>query len=767
MKNFVILFMVMVTSIFTWAQPIERDDLRFDLNRQLEQANFQRSQLSTTTTSPEATPAGGIQAPLKSPDKIYRTDSRVQAAPGAGNEHLGYVTKDKLRYAIFQFSDSSTPVATLVGWVDSNDYYPNIVVPDEVVYEGQAVPVTAIDDFCFFNGWGITGVTIGKNVMYIGANSFYSCSISELYVPDFVNVIGGSAFYKCPLTSVTFENPSSLDTPIVIGESAFGATDITTIEIPARLRVVDDNSFRKSRSNPFAGCKKLETITINPRYYNKDSKRNFTLEINQGALCERIAADNTYPEYLVVIAYPAATPCQEFTLTAPVVDAFTRSFDSSRINKITLTATSEPRTIEGKTIANMCIDYSAFDFSEITSLNLSANGPVTLRAPFALFCNNLSEYNLSESITNMKIINGALCAKRGGEAYLVSYPPGRYEANYTVPGEILHLAQQCFMSNIYIKEITLPYGLKSIGNKAFADCTNLERLIFTGNSLESIGDYVFENTNVISSAPEGEVTLGNWLIGYNGDVPSNLVISESINNALPKIFSNNRGITTVTFPKNFENIPYGMFSYCGNLSTVTFPDNLKTIGEHAFVSAGSDVSTANSRSGDLRLLTIPDGVIEIGNYAFDGSRLGDKLILPSSINLLGNCSLSGGYKEVEIHRSTPPENEDGIVQIFNDGMLAHSTLIIPNDADPHAFTQNPYWNFSNVIKGDFASIKDVEFEPEKINVSSNAIFSTNGENFTLYVIDGRVIGYGNSFTGLVPGVYIVQLGSSVRKYIIR
>lgn len=768
MKKSVILLIMMVAYISMWAQPIERDYMRCDLDRQLEQASVQLSEFQTTITPTGATPAGGIQQPLQSTDNIFRTAQRSKVpTTDGGNVYLGNVTKDKLMYSIFQFSESPTPVATLIGWVDSNDYYPNIVVPDEVEYEGQSVPVTAINDYCFYNGWGITGVTIGKNVLYIGAYSFYLCSITELSIPDFVNVIGNCAFCYCSLNSIVFENPSSLDSPIVIGAQAFGSTNIKTIEIPARLKVVDDFSFRNSRSNPFQGCSKLETITINPRYYVKDSERNFTLEINQGALCERIKADDTYPEYLAVIAYPAARPCEEFTLTAPVVDTYTGSFTSSRINKVTLTATSEPRTINDKVSVNMCIDYKTFDFSDISSLNLSANGPVTLRAPFALFCNYLYEYNLSESITNLKVIDGAICAKKDGEPYLVSYPPGRTETSYTVPDNILHLAHQCFETNIFIKEITLPYGLKSIGYEAFAHCTNLERLIYLGNSLESIGDDAFAYTNIISSAPQGEVSLGNWLIGYKGDTPSNLVISETINNALPEIFSNNSTITSVTFPQDFENIPYGMFQYCANLKTVKFPNNLKTIGSHAFYGAGQEVPTNNRRSGELQILTIPDGVIKIESYAFAGSRLGDKLVLPSSINLLGNSSLSAGYEEVEIHRSTPPENEDGINEIFNPGMLAYSTLIIPKDADPLAFTQNPYWNFSKVINGDFASIDDVEIESGKINVSSSTIFSTNGENFTLYATDGRIIGNGNSFCGLNPGIYIVHFGTSVGKYVIR
>lgn len=748
------------------AQSAERDEFRFDFDRQTENCDLLTQEYLKPATQSETNPGGGVSSQNLAPEKIRRVAPRAQAASQAGGSLLGYVTKDKLEYAVFQFDGAPAPVATLVGWVDSYDYYPDVVVPDEVEYNGQAVPVTAINDYCFYNGWGLTSLTIGNNVSYIGSFSFYNCSYTELSIPEGVNVIGQAAFEYCSLNSIVFENPASLDTPLVIGDMAFAYTKITSIEIPARLELVDDNSFRKSRRNPFFVCSKLESITINPKYHVKNSNRNYTLEIIQGALCQRINADDLYPEYLVVIAYPAARACEEFSLTAPVVDAFAGAFSISNIGRISLTATSEPRTVDDKVSVNMWIGYGAFDISTITELNLSAKGPITLRAPFALNCYNLSNYNLSESITNYKMINGALCAKKDGEPYLVSYPTGRTDQSYTVANDILHLADWCFATNPSIKEITLPSNLKSIGSNAFADCEKLERLIYTGSNLEAIGEDAFYHTNIVSSAPQGEVSLGNWLIGYSGDIPSNLVISENITNAVPGIFRENTIITSVTFPQNFENIPNSMFQNCTNLTTVQFPKNLKTIGEFAFQYAGYDASNSKSRSGELRTLTIPDGVTVIGIHAFDCSRLGEKLILPASLSLLGNYSLSGGFSEVEIHRSTPPETIEGANAIFNSGMINYSTLIIPKDADPLAFTQNPYWNFAKIEHGDFASIEDVAIEQGKIIVSSSAISSIDGEIFTLYATDGRTLGSDCSFSNLTPGIYIVRLGSKVAKYVI-
>lgn len=767
MKKFVTLLAMMAATLSMWSQPFDREEFLRDFDSQIDNSERICPKSLKSAALPKINPGGGKYSSNITTDKIRRTAPTARIAGLSEGTLLDIVTNDKLLYAVYLFEDSSTPVATLIGWADSDDYYPDVVVPDEIMFGGQAVPVTTINDFCFYYGWGLTSLSIGKNVKDIGAFSFYGCSFTELSIPESVTAINGSAFMLCPLNSIYFENPDSQKEPIEIGDLAFAYTDIKSIEIPARLKVVGDFSFYQSRRNPFMDCSKLESITINPKYYDRDSYRNYTLEINQGALCSRLHPTDIYPEYLVVITYPSAKYLEEFSLTSPVVQSFEGAFYGSNIRKVSLTATSDPRTVDGMVSPNMGIDYHAFDFSGITELNLSAKGPIIIRTPFALDCYNLPNYNLSESITNFKMIDGALYAKKDGEVYLISYPSGRTDEKYIVSNDILHLEDYCFATNMNIKEITLPANLKSIGNYAFAFSENLERINYQGSLLESVGYNAFTSTKVISSSPLGEVSLGKWLIGYSGWVPSNLVISENVNNAVDGIFSYGNTITSVIFPPDFENIPNDMFLNCFYLTNVQFSQNLKTIGQYAFDHAGSLVDTPNSRSTELNTLRIPDGVTEIGLSAFSESQLGDKLILPASLSMLDNYSLGGYYKEVEIHRCTPPANKKGTQSIFNTKTLLTGTLIIPKDADPLAFSQNPYWNFLKIINGEFSSVNVVEIEPGKINVSANSIFSTTGENFTLYATDGRVIGNGNSFSGLNPGVYIVRLGSSVQKYIIR
>lgn len=752
MKKLVTLLILMVAVISTWAQVVEREEFRFDINHQMDHPNLQ-----IPLSRDDSNPAGGFAQGRQTLDKIIRKAPKAQATAEDGGTHLGYATNDKLEYAIFQFNGSPSPVATLIGWADSYDYYPNIVVPDNVTFNGKTIPVTAINDYAFINGWGITGLTIGKNVAYIGIQAFAGCNISTLSIPVAVHQIGGFAFQSCPITTISFEDATSTDNPLIIGSDSFIYNKFCSIELPARLKVSDENSFRASFNNPFYGNVFLESITINSKFNSVN--RDYTLEINQGALCQRYVKDDI--EYLNVISYPTANTQNKVDLRAGYIDVFDYAFADCKLDNISLTSTSEPR--DGK--VNMTLGYSAFEYSNITSLEINAKGRISLRSGFSDGCRFLAKYDLSEDISNYKAFDGVIYAKKDGELYLDAYPCGRTDASFIIPSDVMHLAACSFNSNPYITEVTLPSELKTIGNKAFRNCVNLERLIFTGNNLASIGQNALDYTKVIALAPQGAVTIGNWLIGYKGDVPSNLVIPENVNNAASGIFKDKTEITSVTFPQNFESIPSEMFAYCYNLTSIQFSSNLKTIGSRAFYYAGINSTQPNSRSGELSTLTIPDGVSEIGIGAFANSRLADKLVLPSTLNILGDYSLGGEFSEVEIHRSTPPEIEDDVNRIFSQGTL-DGTLIIPKDADPLSFTQNPYWNFSKVVNGDFASINNVEIEQGQINVSYGTIFSTDGKSFTLYATDGRFVGNGSSFSGLTPGIYIVRLGSVVQKYVV-
>ena len=87
--------------------------------------------------------------------------------------------------------------ATVISKLDDTYYYGDIVIPDNIEYEGESYKVTSIGYAAFFLS-GITSVTIGNNIKSIGDDAFYKCtSLATVVIPNSVETIGELAFSFC------------------------------------------------------------------------------------------------------------------------------------------------------------------------------------------------------------------------------------------------------------------------------------------------------------------------------------------------------------------------------------------------------------------------------------------------------------------------------------------------------------------------------------------------------------------------------------------
>ena len=111
----------------------------------------------------------------------------------------------------------------------------------------------------------------------------------------------------------------------------------------------------------------------------------------------------------------------------------------------------------------------------------------------------------------------------------------------------------------YIKYVTLPDGLTSIGDDAFSDCSKLTSIIIP-NSVTSIGRWAFNNCYSLTS-----VTFGNSVTSI-GNMAFNYCYS----------------LTSITIPNSVKSIGEEAFRCCYRLTSVTLGKNLKSIGNDAF-----------------------------------------------------------------------------------------------------------------------------------------------------------------------------------------
>lgn len=116
----------------------------------------------------------------------------------------------------------------------------------------DGLPITAIGDYAFYFGVGLTGVTIPGTVTSIGLQAFAYCYyLTDVTIPASVTSIGVDAFLFCyALTRVTI-----LLGITSIGPSAFyGCTHLTDITIPCSVASIG--------SQAFCACSGLTGISI-------------------------------------------------------------------------------------------------------------------------------------------------------------------------------------------------------------------------------------------------------------------------------------------------------------------------------------------------------------------------------------------------------------------------------------------------------------------------------------------------------------------------
>ncbi|MBR4226595.1 MAG: leucine-rich repeat protein [Candidatus Methanomethylophilaceae archaeon] len=391
---------------------------------------------------------------------------------------------------------------------------------------------------------------------------------------------------------------------------------------------------------------------------------------------------------------------------------------------------------------------------------------------------------------------------------LGSDPQYEPRAFYNIPPSLTYkgydltvtsIVSNAFKDDKALVSVNFPYTLKSIGSKAFANCSNLETAtIRWSGSLKGIGSYAFYGTSLNEiDLPEGLETIGKS--AFNGPKPGFVFVPGTVSSIGETAFNKMKlydsdGVTSLDATVEnmsgysfllidgkyirqaqigsefevdgllFKSTYVSMWRCEAELSgythapadlvvpdkvTFAFADySVTSIGNKAFYGCSAvksldaqNVSSIGSKSfasSGLKSIKLGDDLVEIGSYAFYKCPI-KELVLPYGIESIGSSAFSGCTSLERVCLTSDYEYGSnvfhGLTFYFPDG----TTVISPGDL---GFGFNTY------------SGSDRKLVMEQAEVDK--IFSQGCLSYRITYIDGRSYGTAD-VVGFTPGKAVADV----------
>ena len=238
-----------------------------------------------------------------------------------------------------------------------------------------------------------------------------------------------------------------------------------------------------------------------------------------------------------------------------------------------------------------------------------------------------------------------------------------FEDNYSNP---LGYANNLYVNDVLVTDLTIPNGVTSIGAYAFSGCTGLTSVTIP-NSVTSIGGSAFYGCTGLTSVtiPDSVISIGGSAF-YGCTGLTSVTIPDSVTNIGNNAFHGCTGLTEILYNAKaaadidyyssafsnagtssgslrvvigdgVEKVPSYLFYGCTGLTSVTIPDSVTSIGYCAFEDCTG-----------LTSVTIPDSVTSIGAGAFEDCTGLTSVTIPDSVTSIGNSAFSGCTRLTEV-----------------------------------------------------------------------------------------------------------------------
>lgn len=583
------------------------------------------------------------------------SETTTAGSPVVGDEWGGEkATEDKEIKTAGDFSYSITTKDTVCIEMCTAEG-PDVVVPAEI--EGKAVTELGSNAFGKEPHKKYETITIPGSINYISSvNPFIFCqSLKEIKIEGSSNdftVKDGILFSKDMKTLVhypiakpgkSYTIPDGVDT---LGTSAIADTELEEIKFPSTLEVLGDYAVSTSKN--------LKSVDLSSTKLS--STGNFAF-----AECSALT-EIKFPESLVSIdggAFWDCTSLAEVTLPPHLVHVGQNAFLNTALKEVEIPDSTSS------------IDFCAFGYSlsqtgeyvaddSFTIVGSQGSGAQSYASDMDTESGYQNKFNfmtpdqyaLKKEMASLKRKDEGdyEFTEKDGGAYIITCTAsdskltvpetldglpvrGTYPSAFSsctaeeiiLPDGMESLREMSFYNCTYLKSITLPQSMKTIGNNCFDSCTSLVTADLGGAT--EIGEGVFTNCDLLAS-----ITLsGNCTSIDNGHVP----------------FSNCYGLEEI-------NVTDGDGSFSSK-DGILFSGDGKTLIKYPI-----------NRYG--KTYEVPKGTKEIAKYAFTDSKLIEDVVLPDSVESIGSFAFYNCHelKKLRAHKGIGNIGEFAFGYIYNE-----------------------------------------------------------------------------------------------------
>ena len=451
----------------------------------------------------------------------------------------------------------------------------------------------------------ISTQSVNSQLRRIGARAFCDCvNLTSLRIYDKVlnekDELGADAFAGCVALK---ELNLSTYTAERIPDGAFaGCRSLQSLEFPEGVRAIGKRAFYQCEN--LTELKRLYSVSVVEEEAFAECSSLVHLEIDlKGELVEIKSG-----------AYRGCDAIVALTLPSSLKRLGARAFqDCGRLQNIVLPATLESVGDE------VFVGATALEKISISE------PPEPRRAPL------LQRRSSAQRAAGRFAILATGELVDASESRILAYPAAREPLQGVINLESTSVAPHAYDSARGVKTVIVGPNVAEIGIGAFANCENLQTVVFLGGKLTAIAAETFARCENLASIalPGSTRAIGS------------------------RAFFHCDNLRDVTLPNGLEELGDYAFARCFRLGGISLPSSLTSVGLNPFSHAVSlrAVSSASERfasrdgalwdreeatlisvlpGAELAEFTIPSEISTIAPRAFEGSRIAEFRVDPSN-----------------------------------------------------------------------------------------------------------------------------------------